>query len=360
VSVESISNLLYHENCDGSTIFSTYVSKQTSTSYGITASTEQFYNGTKSARFELRDTDPEVQSGTRAEISFPNATNLNRWYSYALYIPSAEYQYDANDEVITQWHQGGSATPALCLRTKADHIYLRIMGNIWIDLGAIDKDHWHAYVMHVKHSSGSDGLIEIWRDGQLIVNRSGQNMYDISTGTYHAPNWKLGVYKSDWNGTNTTATNLRVLYFDDIKLGDENATYNDMVPVPNSATATSSQSVTGFTFINSATEQDVTTITDGQTLSLSALGVKKANIRANTSTTVGSVKFELNGPQSKTYVDNMTPYALQGDDGNGNYYYGNWYPPATGTYTLTATPYTAANAGGTPGISKTITFTITN
>jgi hypothetical protein len=133
-----------------------------------------------------------------------------------------------------------------------------------------------------------------------------------------------------------------------------------MVPVPNSSITTSSQSVTGFTFINSATEQGVTTITDGQTLSLSALGVKKANIQANTSTTVGSVKFELSGPQSKTYVDNMAPYALQGDDGNGNYYYGNWYPPATGTYTLKATPYTAANAGGTPGISKTITFTITN
>ncbi len=366
VSTESLASLLYKENADGTWFNNTYGKLQAAASYSITASTNQFYNGTKSVRFELRDTDPEVQSGTRAEITFPNATNNNRWYAYSLFVPSADYKIDATDEVITQWHQGGGTTPSLCLRTKSDRLYLRVM-DTWIDMGALDKDKWHAYVLHVKHTAGSDGLVEIWRDGQKIVNHSGPNSYPIND-TYHLPFWKLGIYKSYWNGTRTSATNKRVLYFDDIKMGNEYATYNDMVPVPNvtvptttttTTTTTSTQSITGFKLVNSATDSDVMTITNGQTISLSALKLENANIRAITSTTtVGSVKFELSGKQSKTYTDNKAPFALHGDNENGNFYYGNWAPPALGTYTLKATPYTSDGASGTAGTSKTITFTI--
>ena len=90
----------------------------------------------------------------------------------------------------------------------------------WIDLGVFEKDKWRAYVMHVKHSSSSDGLIELWRDGVKILNRSGANMYAV-TGDYHNPKLKLGIYKSDWNGSGTTQTTQRVIYFDDIKMGNE-------------------------------------------------------------------------------------------------------------------------------------------
>jgi hypothetical protein len=373
VTTNSISSLLYKENADGSTIFGTYVSKQTSTSYGITASTTQFYNGTKSARFELRDTDPLSNSGTRAEISFPYPTTLNRWYAYALYAPSADYKIDADDDVITQWHQGASATPALCVRVKNDRIYLRVLGT-WIDLGVFEKDKWRAYVMHVNHSAGSDGLIEMWRDGVKIVNRSGPNMYAV-TGDYHNPNLKLGIYKSDWNGTGTTQTTKRVLYFDDIKMGNEYATYNDMVPVPNNnvpttstdntstttttTTTTTGQPIVSFSLVNAETEKEVLTITNGQTISLSALGLSKVNIRAVTAASEpGSIKFQLSGQQSKTYTDDKAPFALHGDNGSGNFYYGNWDPPALGTYTLKATPYSADNASGTAGASNTVTFTI--
>jgi hypothetical protein len=377
VSANAIGHLLYHENADGSGLFSTlisgttdYVSKQTSTTYGITASTAQYYNGTKSVRFELRDSDAMTKNGTRAEISFPDATNLNRWYAFALFAPSAQYKTDTDDDVISQWHQGGGATPALCLRVKSDRIYVRILGT-WNDLGVFEKDKWRAYVMHVKHSAGSDGLIEIWRDGQKIMSRSGANMYAV-TGDYHNPNWKMGIYKSDWNSTTTQSTE-RVLYFDDIKLGNEYATYNDMVPTPNYTapteststttpitTPTTGQSVVSFTLINADTEQEVLTIDDGQSISLTALKLFKVNIRANTSTSeVGSVKLQLSGKQSRTYTDDKAPFALHGDNGSGNFYYGNWNPPSLGTYTLKATPYTSDDAKGTAGASKTITFTIT-
>ncbi len=374
VSTKAIGDLLWHENADGSWFDNSYAKFQAAASYSITASTAQKYNGTKSVRFELRDTDPEVQSGTRAELTFPIATNNNRWYSYAMYIPSADYKPDETDEVITQWHQGGGATPALCLRTKNDKLWLRVLGDTWIDLGQLDKDKWHTYVLHVKHTAGSDGLVEIWRDGVKILNHAGPNSYPL-TGDYHLPFWKFGIYKSYWNGSRTSSTNKRVLYFDDIKMGTENATYNLMLPSTGSTapatpdettdpiasnpvtTPTSGNEVTDLVLVNSATERDVLTIKDGQVISLSALGLEKANIRVNTSTT-GSVKFELSGKQSKTYTDSKAPFALHSDDGNGNFYYGNWNPPALGTYTLKATPYQGDNATGTAGAAKTITFTI--
>jgi len=214
-------------------------------------------------------------------------------------------------------------------------------------------------------------LIEIWKDGVKLVTRKGASMYAI-TGDFHLPNWKMGIYKSDWNGTGTTSTNLRVLYFDDIKYGKATATYDEMLPVGNGGSTTptsptdgtstqpatpsnTSISVTSFTLVNSATEKEVSTIANGSSIGLSALSLKAANIRAVTSGTIASVKFELSGAQSKTATDAAAPFALMGDDGNGNYYYGNWNPPALGTYTLKATPY---DSKGVAGASKTITFTI--
>lgn len=350
----SLSDIIYHENADGSTLFSTYVSKQVATTYGIQQTISKFYNGTKSARFELRDTDPEVQNGTRAEVTFPEATNLERWYSYAQYVPSDSFAYDNDDDVITQWHQGGGATPALCLRVKQDHLYIRVLG-AWTDLGTFIKNRWVSYILHVKHSDSTDGLIEMWIDGVKVLNKTGANMYTV-TGSYHNPNWKIGVYKSDWNGSGTTNTNIRVLYFDDIKMGDEDATYADMAPTCNAF------EVTGFNLVNSATESEVRSINNNDTMSISALGFNKMNITAITSHVSPwshKVRFELTGQESKTYTDNAFPYALHGDDGNGNFYYSGggitWNPPATGTYTLKAIPITTS--GSDTGIVKTINFT---
>src|SRR5690606_15301462 len=114
-----------------------------------------------------------------------------------------------------------------------------------------------------------------------------------------------------------------------------------------------------FTLVNAHNERDLFNIEDGATISLASLPSTKLNIRANTSPSpVGSVRFELSGTQSRTYTDSAVPYALHGDDNKGNYYFGNWNPPALGTYTLKATPYSGAKETGTAGTPLTITFTV--
>lgn len=232
-------NLLFHEAADGSSLFSTYVTKQNPMAHSITQTSCMSYNGTKCAKFELWYTDTMNNSGTRSEITFPTNTNNNRWYSFAIYFPCLDWAYDTDDEVINQWHQGGGLTPALCIRTMRDSIYVRIVKDVtgqaqdtWINLGVIEKNIWRAYVMHINHSSTSSGLIEIWRDGRQILYRTGANMYTVG-GSVTNPNWKLGIYKSGWNDEETTLTKRRVILFDDIRLGNENASYREVAPNPN-------------------------------------------------------------------------------------------------------------------------------
>jgi len=67
---------------------------------------------------------------------------------------------------------------------------------------------------------------------------------------------------------------------------------------------------------------------------------------------VGSVSFVLDAYRR---IENTPPYSLTGDvDGN----YNPWTPTA-GLHTLSATPYSMSNAGGTVGTPLTVTFTVT-
>jgi hypothetical protein len=115
----------------------------------------------------------------------------------------------------------------------------------------------------------------------------------------------------------------------------------------------------GFTFVNAHTEKDIRAITNGDTLSLNAIGTAKVNIRFDSALIPagGSVKFELTGTKTHTYADNAAPYALFGDDGNGNYNYGSQIP--VGQYTLKATPYSKRKGSGTAGLTVSVNFTIT-
>jgi hypothetical protein len=230
------SPILYQVDFENNNPFPSFLTKQTATPYGLQIVDRPVYNGKKAARFELRDNDAETNNGKRSEILFPgpdNKFNPERWYAFAIYFPKDEFNNtDSSDEVISQWHQGGKATPSLCIRTKNNRLRLRINpkanGKKVIEMGAIEKNAWQYYVIHVIHSAGADGLVEIWRNGELKANYKGANMYDLKSGDFHIPNWKLGIYKSAWNGSYTSKAQKRVLYLDDIKVGSEKATYADM------------------------------------------------------------------------------------------------------------------------------------
>lgn len=94
-----------------------------------------------------------------------------------------------------------------------------------------------------------------------------------------------------------------------------------------------------FALVDAVTEEELFNIQNNQIVRLTGLANLKLNVRAITGSDITSVKFALTGQQAKNYTDKEAPFALHGDDGNGNYYYGNWNPPAIGLYKLTVTPY---------------------
>lgn len=114
--------------------------------------------------------------------------------------------------------------------------------------------------------------------------------------------------------------------------------------------------ISSYTLVNADTNRDLLTITPGMTLNLAALP-RNLNIRANTNAITASVELNLTGTQTHFESQNVIPYSLFGDF-QGNYF--NWTPtPIAGVYTLTATPFTAANGGGQAGTALTISFTLT-
>jgi hypothetical protein len=123
-------------------------------------------------------------------------------------------------------------------------------------------------------------------------------------------------------------------------------------------TATPTVGVTGFNLINASTEQPIQQLVSGAVLNLATLPSQKLNIQTVTNpASVGSVEMVLSGAVSRTFVDGYVPYAVFGDDKQGNYY--SW-TPALGNYTLTATTYSGKNGTGTPGSPVTINFSVVN
>ena len=138
--------------------------------------------------------------------------------------------------------------------------------------------------------------------------------------------------------------------------GNLSAGSNQVSVQTSSAGTTSSVAVTRFVLINADTDQPIMELKDGMTLSLSQLPTRHLNIRADTSpSVVGSVRFGLNSNPDYR-LERNPPYALAGDSSGD---YRSW-TPATGTYQVTATPYTSSDGSGTPGSALTIRINVIN
>ena len=234
VTVNSTStyNLIFEETVEGPTPFSTAHNIEIGDwDYALQYVTSPpAHKGNKSARFEIREDQPLVKDGKRAEVTIVKGSEghitKEAWYSFAVYFPTEGYEYDHEREAINQWYQSGS--PSTSIRTDDGRILFEV-GNHpdfreRIDLAEIEKDVWYTVVMHFIHSYEGDGFVELWYDGQKLITRNGGNMYDNVL-----PKWKIGVYKAAFK-YNTSYVDKRIIYFDTIRVGNENATYEDMDP----------------------------------------------------------------------------------------------------------------------------------
>ncbi|NEM97755.1 polysaccharide lyase [Pontibacter burrus] len=212
-------------------------------SYSMQISNATAYEGSQSLRIELRESDAEVAGGTRSELNLGHAQNKEQWYSFAVYFPAQYNTPDRAAEQIMQWHAVPDAgeewrTPAKSLQIQNGRFIMKIgynsqpissasvpfEGEKQYDLGPVTTDAWQQFAFHVIHSYGSDGLVEVWKNGTKILEHRGGNSYNDT----RLPYWKVGLYKWPWNGTGKTDVSTRVLYFDNIRQGTSAATLEEM------------------------------------------------------------------------------------------------------------------------------------
>jgi hypothetical protein len=79
---------------------------------------------------------------------------------------------------------------------------------------------WTDFVIHVIWDWDDDGLTQIWKNGVLIVDRSGGNCMNDLKGPY----LKMGIYA--WLDEGQTLT----VYHDEFRVGDENSSYSEVAP----------------------------------------------------------------------------------------------------------------------------------
>ncbi|ERM84322.1 hypothetical protein P872_14850 [Rhodonellum psychrophilum GCM71 = DSM 17998] len=230
---EPDSHLLYEETFEGPDPFD-FVWKQFPENHSFQVSNSPVFQGKKSGKFELRHGDRIVtKTGVRSEVLFPEQFHRERWYSFAVYFPSDGYPVDNDAEIITQWHQEQMGSPSTSLFVENDHLIIVVRNDPVFngekrekhDLGQVPKDQWQEFVFHFIHSNDGDGLLEIWRNGDKILTRSGPNIYPGIL-----PKWKIGIYKWTWEKTKTSV-NKRIVYFDNVRMGNEKATLEDLMSI---------------------------------------------------------------------------------------------------------------------------------
>ncbi len=211
-------------------------------------------SGKYAVQFKLSQSDRDVQGSKRSELALGNLktpANAERWYGFSTYLPDS-YTADPSSEVVVQWHNEPDfalgetwRTPALALKTIAGRWQL---SNRWdpnpvtykntpgagggkedSSLGPYGTNQWTDWVFHIKWSSGSDGLVEVWKNGTSLLRKVGPNTYNDQKG----PFLKVGIYKPDWKYRPAQSTTTqRQIYMDELRIGDQTTSYTQVAPRP--------------------------------------------------------------------------------------------------------------------------------
>lgn len=200
----------------------------------------------RSMRFELNKADSFMLVGgsVRTEVNRPTTAgavvNVKRWYGWSVYLQAADWTFDPAPEVVGQWHSNATApdgtSPFLALWSMGGHWWIAFQGIPQIDLGAYVLSAWTDWVFEVQWDNTNPvapavntGYLHVWKNGAQVVNLNNIKM-GYSTQTFESY-MKFGIYKWSWKAGNEawgSTTRKRICYYDEVYIGNQNATYNDV------------------------------------------------------------------------------------------------------------------------------------
>ena len=194
-----MANLIYEETFEGASWFPTSNEALINFTHGIencnnnsTTSPATFdwtlsrvtdikFQGTKSARFEIRKDQPRVGSSqkVRSEVTVikevSEGMEQEMWFSFAILFPSNGFEYDTKREAINQFYEDGSTETSI--RCEKDTCSFETFSpptgtslvnydlfrtshgtNAYQSISSmqlIQKDVWHEFVFHFIFSTGA-------------------------------------------------------------------------------------------------------------------------------------------------------------------------------------------------------------
>lgn len=299
----------------------------------ITRVTSPAKYGSYAAKVVLNKTDPDIWDSKRAEMTY-NAEKYGpakseRWYGMSLFLPTS-FIADPCEEILFQWRgvskvslDGYSmSNPPLSMLTRNGRWLLNIKHTdkfTTIDLGPYVTNEWTDWVMHINWSYESDGLLQIWKNGSLVLDRKGPNTFKDKVGNY----FKMGIYKYGWKEGYTSNTTQRTVYYDEVKVGNETSSYSHVAPRPAKSAPTTT------------TENTVTPPTTSAPSVVFAVNAGGSQFTASNGITYQADKNFSGGGVYKTShaIANTTDDALYQSERFGNAGYS--IPVANGTYQIT-------------------------
>ncbi|GJG96968.1 polysaccharide lyase [Cupriavidus pauculus] len=191
-------------------------------------------------RYATRFTLPGDPGSFRAELALPAEEGLQeRWYGARI---SVDQMADDAGYIVLQWHavMGNDKVsrnfPNLAIHHKNDQ---------WVISGAwgspaniqrsstklkapVETDKLTDWLIHAKWATDGSGVIEIWRDGELVYNEKRQNSYNLSRD--RTPYLKTGIYRPSRKDSTTSEGPITVRV-SDMRIGRADARLIDVSPV---------------------------------------------------------------------------------------------------------------------------------
>jgi Polysaccharide lyase len=225
-------NLIFEADFEGSAPFDDFSEELGCCSGSVTQSSEQARTGASSFRAVVTEADEQVSGGYRAEVA-PNGDfdTGERWYGWSMYFETPEAGgswLGSYGGTFAQWDPESATGASIVSLSGADGIWdlaTNPSGSSSVEYNgpghAITANTWHDVVFHIDWAGG---LLELWLDGEPELTLTG---LDFASG----PGQFMRFGMSRWgNGPGGAPEDTWVIFYDDLRIGDENATYQDVAP----------------------------------------------------------------------------------------------------------------------------------